>query len=154
MHLLSLSSRILQTHKTLIVFLSVHKPLKNNIINFTFTLAEFRNGSHKRNGGQVFSTPVRSQTLAQSTKYSVPIDCITYLLICYCSSVPNSVESRPHFRQTVRDAKRPRPSGVAMLAASAASGHTQATPFGNPWFRAKPIYLGTYDPFLPYEERI
>ena len=41
-----------------------------------------------------------------------------------------------------------------MLAASAASGHTQATPFGNPWFRAKPIYLGTYDPFLPYEERI
>ena len=57
--------------------------------------------------------------------------------------VPNSFETRYHCRQTVRDPKRLRPSGFAMMAATAASTSFQNTTLANPWFRARAVHLGT-----------
>ena len=56
--------------------------------------------------------------------------------------MPNSFEQRPHVRQTVRDPKRPKPSGIAMMAAASVSASAQAHVVTNPWFRVRPIHLG------------
>ena len=62
--------------------------------------------------------------------------------------MPTSFELRtPTFRQSVRDHKRSRPSGIAMMAATAAGLPIQNSLLANPWFRAKVVHLGEYKCF-------
>ena len=67
-------------------------------------------------------------------------------MMCH-RNAPNSLESRPAVRPLVRDQKRPRPSGIAMMAANVASRNA---PVLNPWFRARVIHLGVHIKFCFY----
>ena len=108
------------------------------------SLAEYVQGRTKRSAGDLFNTPDRSTSNTVTNQY-VHFFQTTFSLkvtLNLTRFVPNSLESRPTTRQSVRDPKRPRPSGIAMMAASAAFAAGVSNTTANPWFRARPIHLG------------